>query len=319
MKAALKIPFLLAVIICCTSTGFGQIIGKVEIANEKLRQFQNIRDFCISRNNDEIYFTLQSPFQEISQILSMKKLNGKWSEPILMPFSDKFSDMEPFLSSDQTKLYFASNRPLNDTAQTAKDYDIWYIKRENKNSPWSAPINMGKPVNSKNDEFYPSVAGNNNLYFTSDAPGGIGKDDIYICEYRNGAYQEAKLLGLEINSPGYEFNAFISKNEDFLIYTKYNSEGGLGSGDLYISKKDKDNRWSKAENMGNTINTKFMEYCPYYDEANETLYFTSKRNSIQPKKFESVARLNQYLAESENGNSRVYKVKVRIKGKNDKG
>mgnify|MGYP006177542165 CR=1 FL=1 len=49
----------------------------IEIANKKLNQFQNVRDFCISQNNDEIYFTLQSPFQEISQILSMKKLNGK--------------------------------------------------------------------------------------------------------------------------------------------------------------------------------------------------------------------------------------------------
>lgn len=313
MKTAYKISFLLSVIICGTITGFSQVTGKVEIANENLNQFQNIRDFSISQNNDEIYFTLQSPFQEISQILSMKKLNGKWSEPILMPFSDKFSDMEPFLSPDQTKLYFASNRPLNGTAQTAKDYDIWYVKRENNNSPWSAPINMDKPINSKNDEFYPSVSANNNLYFTSDAPGRIGKDDIYLCEYRNGAYQVAKLLGPEINSPGYEFNAFISKNEDFLIYTKYNSEGGLGSGDLYISKKDKANRWSKAENMGNTINTKFMEYCPYYDEANETLYFTSKRNSIQTKNFESVAALNQYLAESENGNSRVYKIWLRIK------
>lgn len=313
MKTAYKISFLLSVIICGTITVFSQVTGKVEIANENLNQFQNIRDFSISQNNDEIYFTLQSPFQEISQILSMKKLNGKWSEPILMPFSDKFSDMEPFLSPDQTKLYFASNRPLNGTAQTAKDYDIWYVKRENNNSPWSAPINMDKPINSKNDEFYPSVSANNNLYFTSDAPGRIGKDDIYLCEYRNGAYQVAKLLGPEINSPGYEFNAFISKNEDFLIYTKYNSEGGLGSGDLYISKKDKANRWSKAENMGNTINTKFMEYCPYYDEANETLYFTSKRNSIQTKNFESVAALNQYLAESENGNSRVYKIWLRIK------
>lgn len=301
-------------LICFTGTAFAQTSGKVEMAHEKLNQFLNVRDFCISSANDEIYFTAQSPFQEISQILSMKKLKGKWSDPILMPFSDKFSDLEPFLSPDQTKLYFASNRPLNDSSDTAKDYDIWYVKRENKNSPWSAPINMGKPVNSKNDEFYPSVAANNNLYFTSDAPGGIGKDDIYFCEYRNGAYQEAKLLGPEINSTGYEFNAFISQNEDFLIYTKYNSEGGLGSGDLYLSRKDNANQWSKAENMGNSINTKFMEYCPYYDEANETLYFTSRRNSIQPRKFKSVAEFNQYLAENENGNSRIYKVKMRIGG-----
>ncbi|HQS04880.1 MAG TPA: hypothetical protein PLT16_04510, partial [Daejeonella sp.] len=146
MKTAYKISFLFAVLICYAITGFSQIIGKIEIASEKLNQFQNVRDFCISQNNDEIYFTLQSPFQEISQILHIKKLNGKWSDPTLMPFSDKFSDLEPFLSPDQTKLYFASNRPMNDSSITAKDYDIWYVKRENKNSPWSAPINMGKPV-----------------------------------------------------------------------------------------------------------------------------------------------------------------------------
>ena len=58
---------------------------------------------------------------------------------------------------------------------------------------------------------------------------------------------------------------------------------------------------------------KFMEYCPFYDEANETLYFTSKRNSIQAKKFESLGALNQYLAESENGNSKIYKIGLRIK------
>lgn len=63
--------------------------------------------------------------------------------------------------------------------------------------------------------------------------------------------------------------------------------------------------------MGNSINTKFMEYCPYYDEANETLYFTSKRNSIQPQKFESVAALNHYLVENENGNSKIYKIRLR--------
>ena len=292
---------------------FAQDVLKVEIAYKELNEFVNVRDFCISSDHDEIYFTIQSPFQEISQIAYMKKVDGNWSSPEIMPFSATFSDLEPFLSPDQTTLYFASNRPLSDSSNAEKDYDIWLVKRSDKNSPWSSPINMGKPVNSEGDEFYPSVSLNNNLYFTLDAPSGMGKDDIYFCQYQDGSYLQPQLLDSNINSDGYEFNAFISKNEDFLIYSKYNNEGGFGSGDLYISRKDSDGNWAKAVNLGAEINTKFMEYCPFYDEENEMLYFTSRRNSIAKTKFENITALKRYLLESESGLSKIYKVKIKIK------
>ncbi len=292
---------------------FAQDILKVAVAYKELNEFVNVRDFCISADHDEIYFTIQSPFQEISQIASMKKVDGNWSSPELMDFSDTFSDLEPFLSPDQTTLYFASNRPLNDSSSTEKDYDIWLVQRSDKNSPWSAPINMGKPVNSEKDEFYPSVSLNNNLYFTLDAPSGIGKDDIYFCQYKDGGYLQPQLLDSNINSDGYEFNAFISRNEDFLIYSKYNNDDGFGSGDLYISRRDGDGNWTKAHNLGAEINTKFMEYCPFYDEEHEILYFTSRRNSIAKTKFENITALKRYLLESENGLSKIYRVKIKIK------
>src|SRR5690606_9645367 len=90
---------------------FCQDSPTVELVSETLNQFGNVRDFSISQNEDEMYFTIQSPMQEISQIAYMKKVKDKWSEPQLMPFSDQYSDLEPFLSPDQTRLYFASNRP----------------------------------------------------------------------------------------------------------------------------------------------------------------------------------------------------------------
>lgn len=70
-----------------------------------------------------------------------------------------------------------------------------------------------------------------------------------------------------------------------LLYTKYNSKGGMGSGDLYISTRDGNGNWTEAKNLGAPINTKFMEYCPFYDQANEMLYFTSRRDDLQSRKF----------------------------------
>ncbi len=312
MKRTASVSLLSGVMCLAFSALYAQSLSTVEVAFKELNGLINVRDVALTADHQEVYFTIQSAFGELSQIAYMKKTGEKWSEPQLMHFSDRFSDLEPFLSPDQKTLYFASNRPLTDTAVTPKDYDIWCVKRAGKNTPWGKPINLGAPVNSSHDEFYPSVALNNNLYFTMDAPTGMGKDDIYVARYKNGRYEEPVLLDSAINSNGYEFNAFISPNEDFLIYTKYNSKGGLGSGDLYISRKDSDNRWTPAENMGNIINTKLMEYCPFYDQENETLYFTSRRKTIETRKFETFADFQQHLMDGENGLSKLYKIKIRL-------
>ncbi|KXH79720.1 TolB-like translocation protein [Chryseobacterium kwangjuense] len=280
----------------------------ITLFNKKLNSFLNVRDFTLSEDGNEAFFTIQSPNQEISQIACIKKDKNNWSEPELLPFNTAYSYMEPFLADHGKRLYFASDRPLDQTKTEKKDFDIWYVERKNKNSAWSEPVNMGKPVNSDMNEFFPSLSDNKNLYFTMDSPAGMGKDDIYFCQWENGKYSDPKILDENINSNGYEFNAFVSKKEDFILFTKYNEKGAQGSGDLYISRKGSDGKWQKAENLGVPINTKFMEYCPFYDEKEKVLYFTSKRNSLSPKKFKNLSDFQQYINEGENGLSKIYKI-----------
>ncbi|MCA0931381.1 hypothetical protein LCM02_02880 [Lutimonas saemankumensis] len=296
------------------SSGFLFAQGDIEIDqfHSSLNQFLSVRDFCLSKDGNEAFFTIQSPFQEISQIVSVKKVNGEWTEPELLPFSDSYVYMEPFLSKDDKRLYFASDRPLNDSIQEKKDFDIWYVERKSLFDHWSEPINLGKPVNSELNEFYPTLSDNNNLYFTLESPAGLGKDDIYFCRWDNGNYASPVLLDENINSDGYEFNAYISRNEDYLIFSKYNAKGGHGSGDLYISKKDGNGKWEKAENIGLPINTKYMEYCPFYDDKRGILYFTSKRNDIIPQEFQSVSEFQKYVIETNNGLSKIYMTKLKI-------
>lgn len=306
-----KIKLLLALFLFSNLLS-AQTENEITTFNKKLNQFYNVRDFCISNNGNEAYFTIQSPDGGISQIATLKKEGNKWLEPELLPFCDEFMYLEPFLSPNQNRLFFVSDRPLNNSSRQKKDFDIWYVDRDTKNNGWSNPKNLGTPVNSSLDEFYPTVSSTNNLYFTMASPKGLGKDDIYFCEWKQGKYQEPVLLNKNINSDGYEFNAFISKSEDFLLFTKYNAEGGQGSGDLYISKKDKNNNWTKATNLGLPINTKYMEYCPFYDENSQKLYFTSKRRNIQSKVFKTVEDFKDYTEKSKNGLSKVYVTPLKI-------
>ncbi|MCK7591679.1 hypothetical protein M0G43_13910 [Subsaxibacter sp. CAU 1640] len=271
-------------------------------------KFPNVRDLALTAKNDEVIFSAQSPMGDISALVSVKKVSNEWSNPEVLPFSGRYFDLEPFFSNDGLTLYFVSNRPLDQTSNEVKDFDIWYVERASLDAEWSEPKNMGTSINTKMDEFYPVITASKNLYFTLDNPELKQKDDIYVSEFINGSYTEPKRLGDGINSDGYEFNAFVASDESYIIYTCYNRNDGLGSGDLYISKRLENGEWSPSENMGASINSDKMDYCPYVDEATNTLYFTSKRNALKPI-FASkvdIEGLFKTFNSYENGLSRLY-------------
>lgn len=295
-------------ILLMTQVIWCQNLEMPEPAIPELSKFGNVRDFTLSSSGNEAFFSLQSPLGEISAIMCIKKSNDIWSEPFIAPFSGRFQDIEPFLSPDNLRLYFASTRPLENTDDKAKDYDIWYVSRETLSSSWAKPVNLGSPVNSEKNEFYPSLASNMNLYFTSDLSTSKGKDDIFFSAWDGNAYQEPTSLSEAINTEGYEFNAFVSSDESFLIFTGYNRPGGLGSGDLYISF-NKGNAWQPAVNMGKQVNSDKMDYCPFVAADSLTLYFTSKRSNLNSdKSYQSLNELLEEFDKYENGQSRLYKV-----------
>ncbi len=279
---------------------------------EIFSQFPNVRDITISSEGDEIYFSVQSYQDEISLIAYIKKINAVWSEPEVASFSGKYFDIEPFLSSDGLKLYFVSNRPMEETEDNPKDFDIWYVQRENKISDWSCPLNIGSPINSEENEFFPSVANNKNFYFTCDARGTKGKDDIFLSRWEKDKYTAPMSLSDSINSGGYEFNSFIAPDESYIIFTGYQKEDGFGSGDLYISHKISDGVWTKAKNLGAEINSAKMDYCPFVDVKSNTLYFTSKRTSVNSPRtdFQTLQDFLNEMKKYENGLSRIYKVSI---------
>jgi tricorn protease-like protein len=296
-----------------SSISFAQENSAEPFLPQIFSQFPNVRDIAISSEGDEIYFSVQSYVDEVSFIASASKENNVWSNSEIVNFSGKYFDIEPFLSADGLKLYFASNRPLDNTNDKTKDFDIWYVVRENKNAKWSSPINIGEPINSPANEFYPSIASNNNFYFTCDERSTKGKDDIFVSYWKEEKYLEPVSLSDSINSDGYEFNAFVAPDESYIILTAYQREDGFGSGDLYISYKISDTIWTKAKNLGSEINSAKMDYCPFVDTKTNTIYFTSKRSEINNsnKGFSSLKDFLKDMKKYENGLSRIYKTTLK--------
>lgn len=261
------------------------------------------RDMAISPFGDELYFTLQH--RSGSTILYCKKQGNGWSKPQVAPFSGKFSDLEPAFSPDGNKLFFTSNRPLAEKDTALKDYDIWYLQQ--KAGKWSGPFNLGSLVNTNKDEYYPSVTANGNLYFTRE--NGDTKDDLFISVYNNGTYEQPRLLPQEINSSGYDFNAFVDPSEGFIIFSSYGRRDDLGGGDLYISK-NKNGVWQPAIHLDAPFNSPGLDYTPFISFDKKYFFFTSKRSTIKfPFKTQKkLPELEQMFLSAGNGSDDIYVV-----------
>lgn len=263
------------------------------------------RDMALSPDGREIFYTLQSPLGLFSTILyTYKNQNGAWSSPQVASFSGNCSDMEPAFTQDGQKLFFVSNRTLS--GDSVKDFDIWQV--EKRDGHWDHPINIGAPVNTPENEFYPSIAFNGNLYFTANYSRGKGKEDIYLARWEKGKYAEPVSLDSAVNSPLYDFNAFVSPDESFILFTSYGRKDDMGRGDLYMSLKDKQGQWQPAKNL-RWLNSSRLDYCPFVSFDKKILFFTSERNEIK-EKYQGHPANYQELKDSYlgllNGNANIY-------------
>src|SRR5690606_32994026 len=145
--------------------------------NDIVSQFPNVRDVAISATQDEVVFSAQSYMSDISALVTVKKTSNGWNKPEIVSFSGQYFDLEPYFSKDGLSLYFVSNRPLDTSSTVVKDFDIWYVTRVSKTAEWSQPINVGTPINTAMDEFYPIITTSKNIYFTLDNPGLKQKDN----------------------------------------------------------------------------------------------------------------------------------------------
>lgn len=261
----------------------------------------NNRDLTISPAGDLLFTTIMTPDNRFSVIMMSHKLEGKWQELEVAPFSGEYADLEPMFDPSGKRLFFSSKRPRADRA--GEDWDIWVTTRQKDG--WSEPENLGAPVNSAGNEFYPSIASNGNLYFTTQREGGMGAEDIYRAVYDEGKYLACVPLGKGVNTARYEFNAFVSPDESTIIFSSQGREGELGGGDLYLSRRDNSGEFGPAELLPEGINSESLDYCPFV--WRDTLYFTSRRSHAWGL-IESYHQLEKEIHAPGNGLGDIYSV-----------
>ncbi len=143
------------------------------------------------------------------------------------------------------------------------------------------PQNMGKKVNSKYNDYWPSLTiDEQTLYMTVRIPlnGNIKRmqEDFYVSKKKNGMWTKSVNIGAPMNTANNEGAQSISPDGQLLIFTACNRKDGYGSCDLYYSRKI-GNAWTKPRNIGPPINSSAWESQPSISSDGKTLYFVSNR------------------------------------------
>jgi len=136
--------------------------------------------------------------------------NGKWTEPVSMGNSINSSadETEASLSKDGNLLYFASNR----NGGYGK-FDI-YVSRKSANGKWGRPVNLGKDINTSENEISPFIHPDGQvLYFSSDGyiDENMGGFDIfYSTKDANGVWSKPQHIKYPVNTTRDDVNYLIT-------------------------------------------------------------------------------------------------------------
>jgi hypothetical protein len=234
---------------------------------------------CITFSPDgkEIYWVGALTFGANQKIWMMNKVKDHWSPPRVVPLEATYKYGGPAVSPDGKRFFFVVHKTSGSNGQKI-NRDIWY--QEKNASGWGEVINPGTPLNSDKSETGPSVSRKGNIYFYSfDIEGGFGSVDIYRSMLTKNGYEKPENIGDSVNTKFTETLPYIAPDESYLLFSSMRPEG-YGDYDLYVSYQKKNGTWTKAKNMGKTINTSSAEIAPAVSPDGKYLFFMSRRNGI---------------------------------------
>jgi len=136
-------------------------------------------------------------------------------------------------------------------------------------------------INTTSNEGAQSISSDGKLlFFTAcNRNDGFGSCDIYFSRNKGGNWSEPKNAGEPVNSPAWESQPSISANGESLFFVS-NRKGGKGGMDIWKCNllgfsSYGSPLWSKAVNLGDSINTAGNENSPFIHSDSKTLYFAS--------------------------------------------
>ena len=195
-------------------------------------------------------------------------------KPMPYPLNIFAAQYFPILSLDQQQVLFTGRKGYKISSQ-----ENIYISKKDKNGKWSIPISISENINTQSNEGACTLSSDGNILIFSayNRKTNYGSCDLYISFKKNSLWTEPKNLGPKINSEGWQSQPSLSSDGKTLFFAS-KRKGNYGKKDIWKSTLKENGQWSKAVNLGNTINSKGTEISPFIHPNGKTLFFASDRN-----------------------------------------
>ena len=216
--------------------------------------------------------------------------------------NSEFPEYTPVISLDGTSLYFTARKKWKKNEQTTDPstnlpFEDIYVSYMNIDSIWSKPEKLSFCLPNRNEASVSISSDERQLYLYQDT---TGNGDIYSTEINSKRKNKIDIVAINgLNTKFWETHCYFSQDKNLLFFSS-DRPGGFGGRDLYFMRKTSSNEWTKPENMGPNINSKYDEDAPFLSADNKTLYYASNG----PK---SMGGFDILTSENENGNWSVSK------------
>ena len=161
-----------------------------------------------------------------------------------------------------------------------------YPKAAPEYGDWTAPVNIGAPVNSPFTDAGAAISKDRlSLYFHSERPGSLGSTDLWVSQRvrEDQPWGPPLPLGGVVNTPFVEAVPALSRDEHWLFFVS-DRPGGFGSNDIWVSYREHVHDpldWQAPVNLGAGVNSTLADAAPTYFENDDggaaQLFFHSGR------------------------------------------
>ncbi|MGZ3845428.1 MAG: OmpA family protein [Flavisolibacter sp.] len=179
--------------------------------------------------------------------MTYRKTNGRWSKPQALMIRN-YQKYDKGRQNGATMAHDGKTLLLYMTEEKGGYNNDIYVSFLLPDSSWSEPKSLGKKINlPKNNEMTPYLAADGvTLYFSSDRPGGLGDNDIWMAKRLDDSWQkwsDPVNLGAPINTPDWDAFFTMDAGGEYAYLTSADSTG-FGESDIVrvkLLEKEKPN------------------------------------------------------------------------------
>ncbi|MFT6320094.1 MAG: outer membrane protein OmpA-like peptidoglycan-associated protein [Granulosicoccus sp.] len=211
------------------------------------------------------YFEKSNLYHQLFDALNAPSQNVRLTR--LDAINSEGSEYAPVISADGKTLYFCAKFRNDNLGKE----DIFISRKEN---------NQWTPA-----KLMPSI----NTVSASEAPEAISVDGTQMMMFQSGqlcfsnqtydGWSELEFLPRSVNATMWQADATLSSDGKALLYASsrkdivgFTKENNL---DIYVALKNEVGKWQDVINLGQQINTPFLDRSPFLHPDMQTLYFSS--------------------------------------------